>query len=939
MNIELLPTSGLDLSVLVAVLLGTLLLFYLSEAFGWSFGGLVVPGYLASVWVVSPGAGMTIMIEAVLTLGVVFFISDVLSRTGIWSSFFGRERFLLLVVVSVLVRQASEIWLLPDVLALQDRWWGMKILQPMEAHSVGLVLVPLTANALAKGSILKGLRQLVIPTLLAWYILHIVLLNHTNISLSAMSLTYEDVSLDFLGSARAYFVLLVGSYIATRFNGVFAWSAGGILIPALLGLAWYEPTRVLISFGEAMVIAWVYKGLVQLPVIRHWNLEGARKLAVLFVFLVGLRLGLAWLHELGIPVRSNELSGLGYLLSALIALKMLQFGSAPTVILPALTTSMIAFLGGSTAAWGLEQIFPMQHASSQQEQELPTTRLLKSPEGALLYARTRTRLDPQRSPSIHLPVSHVSQWRAFWQKVDVHTPMPALPGDWLKITQGEGSFGGRDWLIVHESTERLDEVEGWGVALLRLNAEGPALFIEKPWAELKDPHEAIQACENIDCSMLFVAGMELPTGTDDALRAWQQTVSNPTQHQVEAKEEGTITPATQGLGALLNDTLLNAQGTWQASATELDMLTYLLVPELEAWSEGRKNEGILQQYVTALDLQLRSLPCGLQNCLVLLPIQSGPVMVVRQGGQPGLITASHPNTEIGTLKFALGAFDSLNAQVLILDPSIKTSLVVATQDPMQALHLGWRAAWAQKISPAPLALWFRGIGPGTPEAPRPDEDVVIGTGRPVLGAAPPALAALATPTHFAGIWPYRWAASDIDEPGLAGNHLAGLQADLVLGGLSPAVLWFSEEARNRWRSEDREKVAEWVAAAGLLLEDRDATTPPQLPQGKTKAHGKSNTQFEQLADLARRAAHQHNLNLLRKLAGFSSNDVHIRAGWEPTRMLPWLEVEVADGASLWQERTWILPGDGREETLYSASSTTQIRAALGWMPADLRFIP
>lgn len=939
MHIELLPTSGLDLSVLVVVLLGTLLLFYLSEAFGWSFGGLVVPGYLASVWVVSPGAGMTIMIEAVLTLGVVFFISDILSRTGIWSSFFGRERFLLLVVVSVLVRQASEIWLLPDVLALQDLWWGMKILQPMEAHSVGLVLVPLTANALAKGSILKGLRQLVIPTLLAWYILHLVLLNNTNISLSAMSLTYEDVSLDFLGSARAYFVLLVGSYIATRFNGVFAWSAGGILIPALLGLAWYEPVRVLISFGEAMMIAMVYQGLVQLPVIRHWNLEGARKLAVLFVFLVCLRLGLAWLHELGIPVRSNELSGLGYLLSALIALKMLQFGSAPTVILPALATSMIAFLGGSTAAWGLEQIFPMQHVSSQQEQELSTTRLLKSPEGTLLYARTRTRLDPQRSPSIHLPVSRVSQWRSFWEKVDLHAPMPELPGNWLKITQGEGTFGDREWLVVHESTERLDEIEGWGVALLRLNAEGPALFIEKPWAELKDTQEAVQACVKVDCSILFVAGMELPTGTDDALHAWKETMSNPIQHKGEATEAGEIAATSQSLGALLNDTLINAQDTWQASATELDMLTYLLVPALEAWSEGSKNEGILKQYVTALDMQLVSLPCGQQNCLVLLPLHAGPVMVLRQGGQPGLITASHPNTEIGTLKLALGAFDSLNAQVLLLDPSTEASLMVATQDPMQALHLGWRAVWAQKMTQAPLALWFRGLGPGSPETPRPHEDLVIGTGRPVLGAAPPALAALATPTHFAGIWPYRWAASDLDEPGLAGNHLAGLQADLVLGGLTHAVLWFSEDARNRWRSEEREKVAEWVAAAGLQLEDRDVTLPPPLPQGKGKSHAKSNAQFEQLADLARRAAHQHNLNLLRKLVGFSSKDVHVRAGWEPTRMLPWLEVEVDDGQSLWQERAWILQGDGREETLPNRADTPQIRAALGWMPADLRFVP
>ncbi len=666
-SIDLLPVSGLDLSVLVAVLLGTLVLFYLSEAFGWSFGGLVVPGYLASVLLVSPAAGATVVAEAFLTLAVVVLISDGLALTGLWSRFFGRERFLLIVVVSILVRQSSEIWLWPSILAEQERWLGFTLLQPVEAHSVGLVLVPLTANALGKGSLRTGLIQLVVPTLLAWLLLRDVLLPGTNLSFSAMSLTYEDASLDFLQSARAYFVLLSGAFLATRFNGAFAWSSGGILIPALLGLAWYEPARVLTTFAEAIVIALVFQAIRRVPVARHWNLEGARKLALLFLLCAGLRLGLAWAHELGLLLQTREFSGLGYLISALVALKILQSGSVPKVVLPALGTSLLAFGGGLTAAWGMEQVFPADQSSGSVGIEPPTARLLLRPEGVVEYARVRTRLDPERSPSIHLPASRLAGWRELWRQVEAGlgegaAALPTPPGDWLALRSGAGTFGGRRWYIVHEPTERLDEVAGWGVGLVRQGALGPALVVEKPWADAEIARGAIARCIEVDCAILYLSGMELPTGTDDARAAWAAALQRPveTLHAAPPVAAALAVEAPAlGLGAAVEEALRLAPESWAASASELEFLTSTLVPAMANWASGAGTLAELRDLAGVLDYSvIQTTGCGPRPCLLVAPQHAGPVVVVRQEGRPVLATASHPLREVGTLKIALGVFES-----------------------------------------------------------------------------------------------------------------------------------------------------------------------------------------------------------------------------------------------------------------------------------------
>ena len=62
--LELLPHRGLDQSILLAVLVGLVTLLALTEAFGWVFVGLVIPGYLASIFVIQPLSGFAVVFES-----------------------------------------------------------------------------------------------------------------------------------------------------------------------------------------------------------------------------------------------------------------------------------------------------------------------------------------------------------------------------------------------------------------------------------------------------------------------------------------------------------------------------------------------------------------------------------------------------------------------------------------------------------------------------------------------------------------------------------------------------------------------------------------------------------------------------------------------------------------------------------------------------------
>src|SRR5687767_947151 len=272
-TLALFPPYGIDQTIHVSVLLGVLLLLALTEWFGWVFSGLVVPGYLAALFVLEPASGCAVLIEAVLTFLLARLLSNVASRSGAWNAFFGRERFMLIVFVSVVVRQACALWLFPGALRLTDDLIGTSYRFELSLSSVGLVLVPLTANMFWKLDLRRGFFQVAVPTAITFALLAYVLLPFTNLSFSRLELTYENVALDFLSSPKAYILLLTGAYIGSRFNLHYGWDYAGVLVPALLGLAWLAPHRLLMTLAATLVLVVAIRVITRGAGLRTVNLE------------------------------------------------------------------------------------------------------------------------------------------------------------------------------------------------------------------------------------------------------------------------------------------------------------------------------------------------------------------------------------------------------------------------------------------------------------------------------------------------------------------------------------------------------------------------------------------------------------------------------------------------------------------------------------------
>jgi hypothetical protein len=346
MQLPLFPRAAFDQSVTTPVLLGVLVSWFFTETFGWVFAGLVVPGYLASVFLLDPAGAVIDVAEAVVTYGVARVLGEHLPRIGITSRVFGRERFFLVVLVSVLVRLAFEGWALP-LLAPQSTW----------AYSVGLVVVPLAANACWKTGLFRGVVQNGVPTLIVFLLLRYVLVPYTNLSLAGFELATENVAASFLGSPKAYILLLTGALLAAAANVRYGWDYNGILVPALLGLTVVEPTKLVATFIEAALVYGVVLLLIRITPLKRANIEGQRRLVLFFTVDYALRFAFAGI--LGSRMPGGDIvsfMGFGYLLPTLLAVKVSQKASAPLVLLPAAKVTAAGFLLGSFVGFGAQLV-------------------------------------------------------------------------------------------------------------------------------------------------------------------------------------------------------------------------------------------------------------------------------------------------------------------------------------------------------------------------------------------------------------------------------------------------------------------------------------------------------------------------------------------------------------------------------------------------------
>jgi hypothetical protein len=335
------------------VVVGLVFVSLFTEAYGWTYAGLVVPGYLAATLVVAPFTALLILFESALTHACVAATARIIpERTAAWSTAFGRERFFLYVVIAIIVRLFVEGSLVP---------WATQrfgLTHSRELYSIGLVLVPLVANVFWSSGIGHAGPRLLVLTGLTYFFVDNVLLEHTNFSLSRFMVANESVALHFLDTPKAYMLLLVGAMLGARGNVKYGWDYNGILVPALLAVAWYEPMRLLGTMLEAISIYLLARFLASVPPFSHVALVGPRR--TLFVGVLGFFMKLALGHLLMRSAPTVELTdylGFGYILPSLLAVKMWNKLRIGIVVMPTLQVSLMAFFVGNALGFSLNWLF------------------------------------------------------------------------------------------------------------------------------------------------------------------------------------------------------------------------------------------------------------------------------------------------------------------------------------------------------------------------------------------------------------------------------------------------------------------------------------------------------------------------------------------------------------------------------------------------------
>lgn len=553
-HLEIFPAYGLDNSLLTAVLIGLYIRFFFNEWLGWVFSGLVVPGYLATIILLRPASAIMIIAEAVVTLVLVRGLSSILSRTKLGTPMFGRDRFVWLCVVSVGVRAVFEVLLAPFVeLKLRSRY-GWDPDDSFGLFGIGLVLVPLCANACWKPGLLRGSFQQIVCTGATYVVLR-VLLATTNLSFAGVADSFEQVALQFRASPKAYLLLLGGVLIASRANLRFGWDTSGVLIPGLICLGFFAPIKVLATALEALLIASSAALFMRLPRVRDWNVEGPRRVVLLFT--IGYFIKFIAIGVLGLTLPSftaTEYFGLGYLLPSLLAIKIWQRRNPAMVLLPALLLATAGFVTGSLVGYELVvastalQARGIIGASGEAGGRdvgrcaAPGTLLSELRRAPVRVARTLAGLTAPRISSRELDSLALMLRRLrvlLAQGTRTCAPLGAQlkPGALGLSLQPAASSAGRPFLTLRELTEEADHLRGFG--LIAVAAEprgGPTLIIEDPADDLNDMGTLASLVELIEADAVVVGGLAQPSlgrgdvrrDADVALRTAVQALAGPT---------------------------------------------------------------------------------------------------------------------------------------------------------------------------------------------------------------------------------------------------------------------------------------------------------------------------------------------------------------------------------------------------------------------------
>lgn len=346
-HLTIFPQGSLSASVVTTVWVGVWVVTLLHVRLGWTFSGLVVPGYLAPLLIVKPWSAGVIFIEAVITYLIVWLISEHLGKLLKWSSLFGRDRFFIILLVSTVVRISCDVWMLPYIGQLVNERFGLEFNYYHNLHSFGLIIVALVANSFWKGGLVRGIVPFFVNVFVTYLIVRFVLMVYTNFSIGNLQYTYSDIASSILASPRVYIILLTTAFIASWVNLKYGWEFSGIIIPALLALEWFEPWKIVTTFTEAGVILLVATLLLKAPWFRSRSFEGPQKILLFFNISFAWRIIVGYLVLWHFPyAKGTDFFGFGYLVSTLLAVKAHEKGIALRVLLTTIPVSFVGFVSG-----------------------------------------------------------------------------------------------------------------------------------------------------------------------------------------------------------------------------------------------------------------------------------------------------------------------------------------------------------------------------------------------------------------------------------------------------------------------------------------------------------------------------------------------------------------------------------------------------------------
>ncbi len=352
------PEGGLASSVITTVWVGVFVLCFFNLRYGWVLSGLVVPGYLVPLLITKPIAAAVITVEAILTYLIVIAFSEYIGR-GRWSSLFGRDRFMGLILASIAVRLSMDGFILPWLADWLAENWDRQFDWQTNFQSFGLVIISLLANQFWKPGLARGLYATVVVTFLTWFIVRYGLMEFTNFHMSGVSYMFEGLASSILASPKAYIILVLTALVASQMNVRYGWDFSGILIPALIALQWYQPSKILTSFVEAAIIYVLARLVLKIPAVANANIEGGRKLLLFFnvSFAYKLILGHAMVF-LAYDIKTSDLYGFGYLLSTLIAIKAHDKDIFPRLMRSTLEVSLAGAVLGNLVGFLITTLAP-----------------------------------------------------------------------------------------------------------------------------------------------------------------------------------------------------------------------------------------------------------------------------------------------------------------------------------------------------------------------------------------------------------------------------------------------------------------------------------------------------------------------------------------------------------------------------------------------------